>query len=171
MVFEKSVLLCSLAGLQLYYVDQAGLKLIDPPRRVLLLLVLPGKRILVMWLRLVSTAWALPTLYLARSAFNKQIKDEPNLQTAPTGEQVDLRSNQTPCFPEAKPPLPHTEQSCSGKLTFGFIVPRTLQMVDLVNTCRAQVPHLPRLLPLPKLKSWVAAMIFKDTSTSRFQKD
>lgn len=77
----------------------------------------------------------------------------PSLQTAPTGEQVELRASQTLCFPEAHPPLPHTEQSCSGKLTFGFIVPRTLQMVDLVNTCRAQAPHLWRLLQLPKLKS------------------
>lgn len=29
MIFEKSVLLYSLAGLQFYYIDQAGLKLID----------------------------------------------------------------------------------------------------------------------------------------------
>lgn len=30
-------------------------------------------------------------------------------------------------------------------------------MADLVNTCRARVPHLLRLLPLPTLKSWVVA--------------
>lgn len=34
-------------------------------------------------------------------------------------------------------------------------------MADLVNTCRARVPHLLRQLPLPTLKSWVAAMILK----------
>lgn len=34
-------------------------------------------------------------------------------------------------------------------------------MVDLVNTCRTRVPHLPRLLPHPALKSWVAVMILK----------
>lgn len=42
-------------------------------------------------------------------------------------------------------------------------MPRTLQMVDLVNTCSARVPHLLRLLPLPKFKSWVVAMISEDT--------
>lgn len=31
MIFEKSIPLCSPASLQLYYVDQAGLKVIDPP--------------------------------------------------------------------------------------------------------------------------------------------
>lgn len=30
-------------------------------------------------------------------------------------------------------------------------------MADLVNTCRARVPHLLRPLPLPTLKSWVVA--------------
>lgn len=36
-------------------------------------------------------------------------------------------------------------------------------MVDLVNTCSARVPHLLRLLPLPKFKSWVVAIISEDT--------
>lgn len=36
-------------------------------------------------------------------------------------------------------------------------------MVDLVDTCKAWVPHLPRLLPPPTLKSWATAMILKST--------
>lgn len=60
-------------------------------------------------------------------------------------------------------PCPTQNRGARGKLTFGFIVPRTLQMADLVDTCRAWVPHLPMLLPLPTLKSWVAAMILKGT--------
>lgn len=62
--------------------------------------------------------------------------------------------------PETTPHHTHTHTLCPtqnrgapGKLTFGFIVPRTLQMADLVNTCRAHVPPLPSLLPLPTLKS------------------
>lgn len=31
----------------------------------------------------------------------------PSLQTAPTGEQADLRSRQILCFPVAHPPIPH----------------------------------------------------------------
>lgn len=58
-------------------------------------------------------------------------------------------------------PCPTQNRGAQGKLTFGFIVPRTLQIVDLVNTCRARVPHLLRLLPPPTLKSWAAAMILK----------
>ncbi|KAF6090893.1 hypothetical protein HJG60_012255 [Phyllostomus discolor] len=64
-----------------------------------------------------------------------------------------------------------SKQRHSRKLTFGFIVPRTLQMEDLVNTCRTQVPHLPRLLPFPTLKSWVAVITLKGVPTPRFQKD
>lgn len=40
-------------------------------------------------------------------------------------------------------------------------------MADLVNTCRAQVPNLPRLLPLLILKSWVVAMIPNDAPDSK----
>lgn len=44
-------------------------------------------------------------------------------------------------------------------------------MVDLVNTCRARVPHLLRLFPLPTLKSWAAAAsILKGAPTPRFQR-
>lgn len=44
-------------------------------------------------------------------------------------------------------------------------------MVDLVDTCKAWVPHLPRLLPPPTLKSWAAAMILKSIPpTLRFQR-
>lgn len=35
-------------------------------------------------------------------------------------------------------------------------------MEDLVNTCRARLPHLLRLLPLPTLKSWVMVMFLND---------
>lgn len=64
--------------------------------------------------------------------------------------EVKPRSMPSPPLPKAPPiPCPTQNRGAQGKLTFGFIVPRTLQMVDLVNTCRAQVPHLLRLLPLP----------------------
>lgn len=64
--------------------------------------------------------------------------------------EVKPRPMPSPPLPKAPPiPCPTQNRGAQGKLTFGFIVPRTLQMVDLVNTCRAQVPHLLRLLPLP----------------------
>ena len=76
--------------------------------------------------------------------------------------EVKPRSGPSPPLMRGSPtPCPTQNRGAQGKLTFGFIVPRTLQMADLADTCRAWVPHLPRLLPPPTLKSWAAAMILK----------
>lgn len=69
-----------------------------------------------------------------------------------------------------RPLWPIQNRGAPGKLIFGFIVPRTSQMADLVNTCRTRVPHLPRLLPLPTLKSWVAVMILKSAPHPKIPK-
>lgn len=109
----------------------------------------------------------------SESNMNKLWAHRQTLLESMQPSEVKPRPMPPPPLPRGPPtPCPTQNRGAQGKLTFGFIVPRTLQMLDLVNTCRARVPHLLRLLPFPTLKSWAAAAtILKGAPTPRFQRD